>query len=227
MDTDQDDREYISIHALLAESDPCGNVHDTRIRISIHALLAESDRAEDVAQPERGDISIHALLAESDRQPGLLAGLPHKFLSTLSLRRATACGACCCHSKVFRSTLSLRRATFRTTTFFRCKDISIHALLAESDHRARHFAAAKSVISIHALLAESDSYTLCRAAQPAAHFYPRSPCGERPNSIFPSGVARKISIHALLAESDDARGNVLSSYIIFLSTLSLRRATLA
>ena len=34
----------ISIHALLAESDPDGTVTDTFFGISIHALLAESDR---------------------------------------------------------------------------------------------------------------------------------------------------------------------------------------
>ena len=57
--------------------------------ISIHALLAESDpRWEDTNQWKQ-EISIHALLAESDRyrRPGPAAGWP--FLSTLSLRRAT------------------------------------------------------------------------------------------------------------------------------------------
>ena len=56
--------------------------------ISIHALLAESDNIP----PDSVliiDISIHALLAESDRQSGSSRGLRGKFLSTLSLRRAT------------------------------------------------------------------------------------------------------------------------------------------
>ena len=35
-------------------------------------------------------------------------------------------------------------------------------------------------ISIHALLAESDSLTERRHWQ-VGHFYPRSPCGERPS----------------------------------------------
>ena len=102
-------------------------------------------------------------------------------------------------------------------------------------------------ISIHALLAESDKdnslfYNLYR------DFYPRSPCGERPLvQIIISGYAR-ISIHALLAESDGRhRGNDRSPVHFyprspcgerrsnqpvtmhtwqFLSTLSLRRATL-
>ena len=34
---------WISIHALLAESDPAGKVRPWASHISIHALLAESD----------------------------------------------------------------------------------------------------------------------------------------------------------------------------------------
>ena len=56
--------------------------------ISIHALLAESDYIRS-DKPNFTSISIHALLAESDFGPisvGFTGGL---FLSTLSLRRAT------------------------------------------------------------------------------------------------------------------------------------------
>ena len=81
---------YISIHALLAESDaafcqavppklyfyprsPCGErplapeENPTQKRISIHALLAESDVDYYALQYDLANISIHALLAESDR----------------------------------------------------------------------------------------------------------------------------------------------------------------
>ena len=34
------------------------------------------------------------------------------------------------------------------------------------------------------------------------HFYPRSPCGERPDVSVVEYKKAKISIHALLAESD-------------------------
>ena len=79
-------------------------------------------------------------------------------------------------------------------------DISIHALLAESDNS--HTATARNInISIHALLAESDIWT--------------APCS-------PSGC---ISIHALLAESDVKCAQKHSGIQLFLSTLSLRRAT--
>ena len=56
-------------------------------------------------------ISIHALLAESDRLNSKTQIFPLKFLSTLSLRRATG-GAVPDESILeFLSTLSLRRAT--------------------------------------------------------------------------------------------------------------------
>ena len=58
-----------------------------------------------------------------------------------------------------------------------------------------------SKISIHALLAESDLIALlCRHSHP--YFYPRSPCGERPTGLTVTDVG-----------------------VVFLSTLSLRRAT--
>ena len=82
--------------------------------------------------------------------------------------------------------------------------ISIHALLAESDvvHIAEH--ASPGGISIHALLAESDLVNGDAPSSCFGNFYPRSPCGERP-----------------LTDDVSTGGK------IFLSTLSLRRATLA
>ena len=58
-----------------------------------------------------------------------------------------------------------------------------------------------------------------------SHFYPRSPCGERPLPSRASTAFRRISIHALLAESDPRFDTFWSAYPKFLSTLSLRRAT--
>ena len=59
------------------------------------------------------------------------------------------------------------------------------------------------------------------------YFYPRSPCGERPDMAVSYSKGIKISIHALLAESDRfGCGNILVMSE-FLSTLSLRRATMA
>ena len=85
-----------------------------------------------VSRPLR--ISIHALLAESDYILPFVKHLLLKFLSTLSLRRAT-----------------LKNAITAVP-----QQISIHALLAESDEQAIK-AEQTARISIHALLAESDS----------------------------------------------------------------------
>ena len=56
-------------------------------------------------------------------------------------------------------------------------------------------------------------------------FYPRSPCGERPNNLHISEKWARISIHALLAESDGDGFVYCDTDSVFLSTLSLRRAT--
>ena len=64
-----------------------------------------------VNQKEDTRISIHALLAESDRPQPPQGKSSNKFLSTLSLRRAT-------HYDNYN---------------LHCVEISIHALLAESD----------------------------------------------------------------------------------------------
>ena len=57
------------------------------------------------------------------------------------------------------------------------------------------------------------------------YFYPRSPCGERPDNLGTRFCEYCISIHALLAESDLIISVLAFVSIVFLSTLSLRRAT--
>ena len=141
----------------------------------------------------------------------------------LSLRRATRPGQRLQSVTGFLSTLSLRRATSKSSTSHRATQISIHALLAESDSDRppaaclgshfyprspcgeRHAQLAPVVagvdISIHALLAESDMivYSFMFVC---IYFYPRSPCGERPAQRKIHRPVYLISIHALLAESD-------------------------
>ena len=85
-------------------------------------------------------------------------------------------------------------------------------------------------ISIHALLAESDRLGQSLVWALGHHFYPRSPCGERPQDLIAKELAlaflstlslrratiaragwsrrRCISIHALLAESDKMSGDM-------------------
>ena len=124
-------------------------------RISIHALLAESDQPRKTEVPGLS-ISIHALLAESDGGSGVGSWPRAIFLSTLSLRRATPGEHHASSQQEFLSTLSLRRATNTADKEARKRLISIHALLAESDHSAHPETRQRGAISIHALLAESD-----------------------------------------------------------------------
>ena len=193
------------------------------VTISIHALLAESDV---LALCSFGGAFDFYPRSPCGERPIILAhwGGTKRFLSTLSLRRAT--------SWVITSVLMLHHFYPRSPCGERLYDmlierandhISIHALLAESDligfyalspnqlflstlslRRATaavcvpHFSLA---ISIHALLAESDAGRRCLCYR------------------------LHISIHALLAESDSSWLSSGRRFSTFLSTLSLRRAT--
>ena len=123
-----------------------------------------------------------------------------RFLSTLSLRRATIGHTVNFHAKAFLSTLSLRRATFSCVPRYDNLYISIHALLAESD-----FATSAAVALPKNFYPRSpcgERLSTLRISLTACYFYPRSPCGERLNQSRTSGLK-----------------------FLFLSTLSLRRAT--
>ena len=193
--------QRISIHALLAESDQTVTKWASSAKISIHALLAESDKSSWSLTRLNRNISIHALLAESD-------GL----------------GFCYhCDDVAFLSTLSLRRATAPNRRPCRCNKISIHALLAESDLFFIVFDLFRN-ISIHALLAESDS-PLSINCMIHMQFLSTLSLRRATMQIVIIVVDTVISIHALLAESDFMFSVVFYLENIFLSTLSLRRAT--
>ena len=148
--------------------------------ISIHALLAESDPGPKVMTPERYYFYPRSPCGERP-QKRALAQSEQKFLSTLSLRRATTIFAVRPYdAPIFLSTLSLRRATVATVGLNLVGQIFLSTL---SLRRA----------------------TVQRGPWPhqRRHFYPRSPCGERPSQC--RTLARGI--------------------YGFLSTLSLRRAT--
>ena len=255
----------ISIHALLAESDPFTTSMSTRLvgflstlslrratyaplTSELHCLFlstlslrrATSFTGVSWSQPSnfyprspcgerlhigRGcvmihRISIHALLAESD--PPAAASIPFcaTFLSTLSLRRATAKSSIAAVPRaLFLSTLSLRRATFRTprrskwgTHFYPRSPCGERRLLQNGFLDV-------AAISIHALLAESDARLAAFAQHGAEDFYPRSPCGERRYSLRPPPARGEISIHALLAESDHARVGVAAGAVISIHAL--------
>ena len=191
----------ISIHALLAESDirSCG-----KTRLLLPFLSTLSLRRATFQGPgfirhgvdfyprspcgERPSPSISMRPIREyfyprspcgERQGGLwMDGQWTKFLSTLSLRRATSLPPSATSCQVFLSTLSLRRATVRKNLKCPYLPISIHALLAESD------------------------VTTPAGTGSARDFYPRSPCGERRSGHPDTHRYDAISIHALLAESD-------------------------
>ena len=238
----------ISIHALLAESDgfglawlasgayfyprsPCGERRWLRCwqlaarDISIHALLAESDLINTYHRIFGGGISIHALLAESDA-----LSLPSRAVWIISIHALLA-------ESDFSTSDKLRMPSHYFYPRSPCGErpkpgkvkvvepgiISIHALLAESDER-QPLLDTFSAISIHALLAESDHnngwHACCRR-----DFYPRSPCGER-RKIPATDLARLLFLSTLsLRRATKQQDNGLFSVILFLSTLSLRRAT--
>ena len=124
--------------------------------------------------------------------------------------------------------------------------ISIHALLAESDgtgltwlapcfdfyprspcgerHTWQRGSRITYVISIHALLAESDTGGLFFLGR-RKNFYPRSPCGERRNA----NLRRHRSNDNFYPRSPCGERLMMLSMAailtVFLSTLSLRRAT--
>ena len=169
-----------------------------------------------------------------------------RFLSTLSLRRATGAEIQDPGQVLFLSTLSLRRATLSKDAKDGPVLISLHALLTESDAKlTQKFEIRSKFLS---------TLSLRRATL-------KTPCVKLSIDVFLSTLSLRratvhydnynlhcvISIHALLTESDQRRQNSLnrshnfyprSPYGerppvrdviqwegIFLSTLSLRRAT--
>ena len=169
------------------------------------------------------EISIHALLAESDHVINTRAKTINRFLSTLSLRRAT--------NPVFAVTSEV--------------SISIHALLAESDitrikvcidnadfyprspcgERRRCFRGLQNRSGFLSTLSlRRATHSRRSRKQHHQHFYPRSPCGERP--MMQSMVAILILFLSTLSlrRATPITLRHCTTYL-FLSTLSLRRAT--
>ena len=192
-------------------------------------------------------ISIHALLAESDAAYTATDTAAVQFLSTLSLRRATAAnqhrlprrayfyprspcgerqrpGRWTSPAWRFLSTLSLRRATGQRRfiseagdNFYPRSPCGERRKQQHGQQRGRGFL---STLSLRR------ATTPPTAISPSwAYFYPRSPCGERQTLMLGAAYYDDISIHALLAESDVLAVHLLPSTNGFLSTLSLRRAT--
>ena len=105
-----------------------------------------------------------------------------------------------------------------------CVEISIHALLAESDERKKLRIPVPAYFYPRSPCGERlyDTYAKSVACQ---HFYPRSPCGERRPDRQKTSMAGHFYPRALLAESDSIIVLIIRHVHAFLSTLSLRRAT--
>ena len=123
----------------------------------------------------------------------------------------------------FLSTLSLRRATYFSGVMRQNPGISIHALLAESDRGWTLNINGPMNFYPRSPCGERPASHLSKFN--TSHFYPRSPCGERHTKKKNQPGKSNISIHALLAESDVVDTVKLADTMLFLSTLSLRRAT--
>ena len=107
------------------------------------------------------EISIHAPREGSDVAINVLDPAVHKFLSTLPARGATVVIPPCRASTAFLSTLPARGATYFASI--------------QMSNRTR--------ISIHAPREGSDCLPQPWTTQ-TAHFYPRSPRGERPLPLY-------------------------------------------
>ena len=193
-------------HAHFYPRSPCGErpAIDVFLAvwavISIHALLAESD-APPYNLMIHHAISIHALLAESDPPRVIRKPTAARFLSTLSLRRATA-----------------RRASRQQPA-----GISIHALLAESDRRG----ASESIGTLHfyprspcgerlmdtLILADTMLFLSTLSLRRATYTIPET--------LVPRQFLSTLSLRRATPPVRD----VIQWEGIFLSTLSLRRAT--
>ena len=176
-----------------------------------------------------------------------MQGLPDYFYPRSPCGERRGSGTTCIAAPTFLSTLSLRRATSLTRTPSAVTPISIHALLAESDatgvrviKRYKYFYPRSPCgerpgqvnwnvvlfcISIHALLAESDRW-LRIFSHPMSYFYPRSPCGERRCGTSAIPWLRNFYPRSPCGERPTP-APPRPRMAIFLSTLSLRRATAA
>ena len=105
------------------------------------------------------------------------------------------------------------------------QEISIHALLAESDLYDTYAKVLRVNISIHALLAESDDKR-CKFSWNDGNFYPRSPCGERPTDMRQRFIKLGFLSTLSLRRATAVQIIIVIVHALFLSTLSLRRATL-
>ena len=236
----------ISIHALLAESDVKAYrqpAYHTEFlsTLSLRRATGENKKIK-VIRIFLSTLSLRrATLIFAARHPAIRV-----FLSTLSLRRATPGRAPLSRVIVISIHALLAESDDNVCPMFMFVTISIHALLAESDpksFRGRRCPAnfyprspcgerrnatghgPDGRLFLSTLSLRRATVTGSESQKLILHFYPRSPCGERHRVGIFGNKPYHISIHALLAESDPGSKIHHPGKILFLSTLSLRRAT--
>ena len=214
----------ISIHALLTESDPaardsrggiedfnprsphgerrgCAREYPCRAEFQSTLSSRRATRADRSADARSGHFNPRSPHGERRRRVVELSIRRTEFQSTLSSRRAT--GSRCQRRRTirFQSTLSSRRATYSLRLSVSMWEISIHALLTESD----------AVLEFGDGSSEAFQSTLSSRRATRNRYSVR-----RRQDIFQSTLSsrratirrgkdrggRGISIHALLTESD-------------------------
>ena len=219
-----DDHSKISIHALLAESDWTAPCSPTGCEYFYpRSPCGERPITEDAAR-EWAEFLSTLSLRRATRKPGFQPAL-RKFLSTLSLRRATSCRTLystpprnfyprspCGERRLWRRIPSCR------SDFYPRSPCGERRPISQKLHP-------QTFISIHALLAESDSTGDYLTAN-ETNFYPRSPCGERPGRLPSPGQAGQDFYPRSPCGERQIPYAVSELVLEFLSTLSLRRATL-
>ena len=168
--------------------------------ISIHALLAESDFALMISRRTFANFYPRSPCGER-RHYLAQPQARHNFYPRSPCGERPSSVLMALPSYIFLSTLSLRRATVDFSSNARATLISIHALLAESD------------------MPISTSFPI------ALNFYPRSPCGERRwrcscRRLYSNFYPRSPCGERLMLPL------IVCALCVFLSTLSLRRATM-
>ena len=126
-----------------------------------------------------------------------------RFLSTLSLRRATTSSTVIVilRKNFYPRSPCGERPTTLIWDVIAVMTISIHALLAESDRwLAPDETGSSGFLSTLSLRRATEA--IPQTSLVVIDFYPRSPCGERPKAQDEYKDTVTISIHALLAESD-------------------------
>ena len=147
-------------------------------------------------------ISIHALLAESDNGYTLIIGEEYYFYPRSPCGERPQKGRASVSQRKFLSTLSLRRATADVVPVqYRRQDFYPRSPCGER-RQGRVLIFRDFDFYPRSPCGERRNIRCNGGDQ--SYFYPRSPCGERRHPHFRNSRRLVISIHALLAESDQA-----------------------